>query len=187
MKKDIKNNIYKFYYERAEREFGHTHFKLSDLYPLRKYKFGEIELYGAFDPTNYLNECYGKDWNIIAYKEFNHETEEHIEKIKIKITSKDKYAAQPTGPIIKKNIKSVKTFNTPFSIYTDHQFKQGQGIIEASSKTSIKSSSKTSLIKSSTKSLDVASTCKGDKSILKTMNNLDLFLTFEHSDHKIYF
>ncbi len=106
MKKNKSKTEYEFYYEKAEKQFGPTHFKLSDLYPLRRYKFGEIDIMGAFDPSNYLNEYYGKDWNDIAYRQFDHSTEEKIQKHRVVLTNKDRVPAQPTGPIIRKHSPS---------------------------------------------------------------------------------
>lgn len=38
-----------------------------DLYPLKKYKFGEIEVYGANNPRPFLSNLYGYNWDKISY------------------------------------------------------------------------------------------------------------------------
>ena len=43
-----------------------------DMYPLRWYKFGHLLLSGPYAPYNYLNRCYGNDWNTTAYHGKDH-------------------------------------------------------------------------------------------------------------------
>ena len=38
-----------------------------DLFPLQKYKFGRIQVFGPQNPRPYLNSCYGKTWSQIGY------------------------------------------------------------------------------------------------------------------------
>ena len=50
-------------------------------------------------------EAYGKDWNEVAYRQYDHKNEEEVESIKVKLTPKMK---QPAKPIKTKNRKCVK-------------------------------------------------------------------------------
>ena len=38
------------------------HFLLSEIHPVRRYKFGDTEVDGPRDPTGFLDRAYGKDW-----------------------------------------------------------------------------------------------------------------------------
>ena len=68
-----------------------------ELFPLKKYKFASISISGAFNPKPYLERLYGKDWNKIAYREYDHELEKEVEKIKVRLTKEDRVPAKPFG------------------------------------------------------------------------------------------
>lgn len=72
-------------------------FRIEDLYPLRKYRFGEFHIWGPYKCETYLSRIYGKRWNIEAYREYDHEKEEEVEKIIVKLTDRDKKPAKPTS------------------------------------------------------------------------------------------
>ena len=76
-------------------------FKKKDLYPLKKYKFGEYKVLGPNNPKGYLDGCYGKDWNEVKYQEWDHQKEEEKFKQKVPLNKRDRQPAQPTGPIKK--------------------------------------------------------------------------------------
>ena len=60
------------------------HFE-KDVYPLKKYKFEDFEIYGPNNPIPFLNRVYGNDWNIIGKKYcYSHIKEKLIEGCKIK-------------------------------------------------------------------------------------------------------
>eukprot|EP01084_Bolivina_argentea_P319396 553988_1 len=72
-----------------------------ELYSIKRYQFGDIELFGAKDPYRYFNKCYGKNWNITKYKTRDHSTGETLEKIYSKITVEERQHAIPLVPIHK--------------------------------------------------------------------------------------
>jgi len=82
--------IYMDPYEKRNRLFAKY-----ELYPLKKYVFGEIELYGpnCFGP--FLNRFYGKDWSLVSVK-YNHKFRRRE---RVKFTERDRRPAQPTGPL----------------------------------------------------------------------------------------
>ena len=94
---------YKYVFPRAEKIFGKCHYKKSEVYPLKKYKFGSIIVSGPNINTNYLNRCFGNDWNDVAYRQYNHETETKLNKKKFYLTDKDRLPAYPIEPINKWN------------------------------------------------------------------------------------
>lgn len=74
---------------------GKEYFYYEDeLFPLKKYQFGEIKVYGPAKPINYLNDYY-PNWKNTALI-YNHQGIPHTSK---KISSKDRVPAQPTGPL----------------------------------------------------------------------------------------
>lgn len=81
----------------TQNDFKKCNFKIKDLYPLKKYNFGKIQLYGANNPIEYFNSCYGTDWNTHYYKTYDHEFEMSNIIQKTKITNYN--MAQPTGPL----------------------------------------------------------------------------------------
>lgn len=92
------NGIMKFVNEKTQLEFQKCNFNIKDLFPLKKYDFGIFQMYGANNPNNYLNSCYGDDWKTMMYKTYDHENEMGILDIrKVKITNYDH--AKPTGPL----------------------------------------------------------------------------------------
>ena len=66
-----------------------------DLYPLQLAPFGSFDIYLPANPVKYLNNYYGKDWDKVAYREYDHEVEEEVEKVKVKLTKEMKEAARP--------------------------------------------------------------------------------------------
>ena len=70
-----------------------------DLFPIGEYQFGDFEIPGPNNYKNFFNKFYGKDWNTIAYREYDHEKEEMVESIKVKMTNKMREPGQPTDKI----------------------------------------------------------------------------------------
>lgn len=97
----IEDNRTKLVLSTKDNNWDNCHFLKDELYPLKKYKFGEFEVTGPNDPYGYLNKCYGKDWNSVKYQEWNHKDEKRIEKVKSVITESDRRPGTPMGPIKK--------------------------------------------------------------------------------------
>ena len=72
-----------------------------DFYPtyeidnLKKYKFGMFKLFGPNSYKQYFNRLYGKDWNDVAYREYDHSKEAEVTKVKVKLRKKDRFPAEP--------------------------------------------------------------------------------------------
>jgi lipopolysaccharide cholinephosphotransferase len=88
------------------------------LFPLKMYKFGEIELPGPNKYQGYFDKYYGKDWDEVAYREYDHSVEEEVESIKVRLTRSMRKPAQPTDELkdrqcvkvcIKPNTRTPKT------------------------------------------------------------------------------
>lgn len=80
----------------------------NELYPLKKYKFADFWIYGPAEHQTYFDRAYNKDWNKIMYRDYDHEEEEVMEKVKVKITPKDRVPAKPTNVKDRHCISKIK-------------------------------------------------------------------------------
>ena len=79
--------------------FKKCYFKLEEYYPIKRYKFGEIEVNGPAHPDMFLSRCYGDNWRDTWYKVFNHKfLYFHIPRPR-KMKPEDYKPAMPTGPL----------------------------------------------------------------------------------------
>lgn len=67
---------------------------------LKKYTFGDTVVNGPSEYEKYLDRMYGKDWNEIAYRQYDHSTDTVIQSIRVKLRKADREPARPTGPLI---------------------------------------------------------------------------------------
>lgn len=78
-------------------------FKVSDTFPLTKYKFGKIQIIGPKNANPYLNLSYGKSWKTVGYITMDDEHMDLDEPIKVKVTkfvaAKDYYDPRVEGSI----------------------------------------------------------------------------------------
>lgn len=87
-KKDKETGIIEPSLAAARNEWPKEKWNESDLFPLREYEFSTFDILGPANPIPYLNNYYGKNWNEIAYREYDHEKEEEVEdKVIVKLTS----------------------------------------------------------------------------------------------------
>jgi phosphorylcholine metabolism protein LicD len=70
-----------------------------DLFPTKQYKFGAYTVLGPARHKTYFDTYYGKDWNKIAYREYDHRKEEEVEKIKVKLSKEMRQPAQPIDKV----------------------------------------------------------------------------------------
>ena len=81
----------------------------SELFPLKLYRFGSYYIKGPNTHIHYFESLYGKDWNKVAYREFDHETLDYVDKVKVKITKSMRSPAEPFNKVVKhKNCFNVK-------------------------------------------------------------------------------
>lgn len=85
------------YSRKAVREmWPKDYFYTEELFPLKKYRFGDFEVYGAYSYKKYFLRAFGKKWNVEAYRDYDHQAEEEVEKVLVKLKKSDKKPAQPT-------------------------------------------------------------------------------------------
>ena len=70
----------KIVYSEKNSPWEKNYFNITDLYPLKKYKFGELLINGANEPDNFLTMNYGGNYMNEAYVDYDHETECKIKK-----------------------------------------------------------------------------------------------------------
>jgi len=90
-------NKYEYTYKQARDTWPKGYWEHDETFPLKLYNFGTFKVYGAKDFKHYFDRLYGKDWNKIAYREYDHESEEFVteKKIKVKLTPSMRKPAQP--------------------------------------------------------------------------------------------
>ena len=52
--------------KKHRQQFFNCYYKFNEMFPLKKHKFDDIQLWGAYNPIPYLDRYYGKDWPTIA-------------------------------------------------------------------------------------------------------------------------
>lgn len=104
--KKISGNKYHFSRKAARETWPKETWYKQNLFPLKKYQFGSYKVFGPNKYINHFNRYFGKDWNKIAYREYDHQAEISIDKVKVKLT---KQMRQPAKPIIKvRNKRCIK-------------------------------------------------------------------------------
>lgn len=88
-----------FYYSPGAYKRWPFYIMEKDLFPLKKYKFGELEVWGPNTPEPSLTLLYG-NWRKIAYQQ----PEDHLSSaqkstVPFTLTEKDLVPARPTGPL----------------------------------------------------------------------------------------
>lgn len=81
-----------------EKGWSQHYFYVSELYPLKKYRFGELWAYGPHKAIPYLTRGYGKDWNTVGYRQSSHE-EGDARYVRVPLVPKHRVPALPTGPL----------------------------------------------------------------------------------------
>ena len=93
---DEKETKITLHHKKARDTWKNGYYHKDELFPLTLYPFGEISVYAPKKHDDYFNRMYGNDWNKIAYREYDHEKEEEIKKIKVKLTPEMRKPAKPT-------------------------------------------------------------------------------------------
>ncbi len=100
--------LYRGIYKQSEPDARHTWpkewYRESQIKNLEIMPFGDFDIYVPKMATKYLDRMYGKNWNSVAYRQYDHSKEEAIEKKLVKLTAKDRVPAKPTRVIMRKCI-----------------------------------------------------------------------------------
>ena len=71
-RKDIKNNRYIYAQPNLNYLHPREYYYIDKLFPLKKYNFGALKVWGAKDAEWYVKNCYGENWNKYAVVPPNH-------------------------------------------------------------------------------------------------------------------
>lgn len=102
-----KGNKYIYSSKDAREEWPKEYFYVSELFPLKEYKFGSFYAWGPREYKSYLDRAY-KSWYTIAYRQYDHYREEEVEMVKVRLTAKDRVPAKPTKVTKRKCITQKK-------------------------------------------------------------------------------
>lgn len=86
MQANTKTGQYEYFTEEAALEFSKEFHLLSEVFPLRLYTFGALQVFGPREPRPYLDRAYGTNWNEVAWKNYNHEHEIGFERVTIPLS-----------------------------------------------------------------------------------------------------
>lgn len=76
-------------------------FRADDVFPLKFFKFGEIEVQGPQNPLPFLNRVYGEDWEEVGREGYQHDTKEKGDGVIMREEIESWRPAMPTGPLIR--------------------------------------------------------------------------------------
>lgn len=80
------------------RLWPNDYFYTHEIYPLKRYRFGELWVLGPQQATPYLNRAYGGDWDRVAYRQTSHAL--HPDSFeRVVLEPMHRRPAQPTGPL----------------------------------------------------------------------------------------
>lgn len=102
---NVDNSYYQYVSKEARKLWPKEYYEIEDLFPLKRYKFGSINVWGGYSFKKYLDRSF-KGWKTTAYRQYDHEKEEEVEIVKVILTDKDRMPAQPTKVVKRKCIKS---------------------------------------------------------------------------------
>lgn len=83
-------------FKQVRETWPNAYYNERDVYPLKQYQFGDITIPGIANHQEYFDRMYGKDWNTVAYRQYDHQKEEEVTSVKVKLTKKDRVPAEPT-------------------------------------------------------------------------------------------
>ena len=74
------------------------YFDEGEVYPLTRYRFGQLSVLGPKQAVPYLNRLYGEEWNTVAYRQVSHRTDPK-DAIRVVLTEAHRHPAEPQGPL----------------------------------------------------------------------------------------
>lgn len=80
-------NVYTFSCRNVRSVWPNFYHMITDVYPLKQYKFNDFFLFGPNNPEPYLARAYGDDWKTVAYKSYDHKTQTMISQEKFPIVN----------------------------------------------------------------------------------------------------
>lgn len=102
-KQNKETERYELYPSSVREMWPKDYFLKEELAPLKLYNFGSFEIYGPNKTDRYLKKLYGADYMEVTYVEYEHEKEEQLEKVKVKLTKQMLKPAEPYDEVRDRN------------------------------------------------------------------------------------
>lgn len=83
--------------KQARETWPNAYFLPEELNPLQTMPFGDFDIKCANSADRYFTTLYGKDWNKVAYRQYDHSAEEEVESVKVTLTDAMRKPAKPTA------------------------------------------------------------------------------------------
>jgi len=110
--------------KRARDTFPKEMFFEEEMFPLRTYKFGDFSVMGPKTASDYFTRYYGRDWNEIAYREYDHALSIFVTPVRVILTDELRKPAKPTNKIIdRKCVKTTMRGKSPSKRSPDHMLR----------------------------------------------------------------
>jgi phosphorylcholine metabolism protein LicD len=101
-KLDKKKDIFVPYYKEARDTWPKEYYSSFQIENLVCLPFGPYTITCPADHKTTFDRYFGKDWNKIAYREYDHEKEESVEKVKVILKPRDRVPAQPIDKVVRR-------------------------------------------------------------------------------------
>lgn len=95
---DKNGDRYVYHYKSARDEWPKEWIEKDAVDNLKLVEFGIFDVWAPMS-KKYLPRAYGKDWNRVAWRTYDHATETEVKKVKIKLTKDDREPAEPFDKI----------------------------------------------------------------------------------------
>lgn len=86
-------------YKKARETWPKDYYTTKQIDHSRKKQFGSFLLNCPSDYKEMFERYFGKDWNTVGYREYDHQKEEEVEKVKVRLTKKDRVPAKPIDKV----------------------------------------------------------------------------------------
>jgi hypothetical protein len=92
----------KYFYKNwpsGHRQGEKIFYRKEEVFPLVRYPFGDLQLWGPAKPDNYLIWQYGKTWATEGVQDRTHRGNSDLKKVRFILTEEDLKPAEPFGPL----------------------------------------------------------------------------------------
>ena len=86
-------------YKKARDTWSKEHYSVKQIEDSEERQFGSYKITCPSGYKEIFDRYFGKDWNVVGYREYDHAKEEEVEKVKVRLTSKERVPAQPINAV----------------------------------------------------------------------------------------
>jgi len=98
---------YQYDSKEARDTWPKSHYKLNEFEPFQKIPFGDFMMPVVNNINKVLDRVYGKDWSTHGYREYDHEKEEPITPVKVRLSKAELEPAQPTKVVNRRCLSKI--------------------------------------------------------------------------------